>query len=167
MMGILSLIMGVMGIVLHYLFQILFFEDIMAAEIAAGNPCVVSAPIFFPLFADIGIVGGLLWILAGIAFLQKKKWGCTAAVFGVVFSLKASFWPNIPAMESGVVFPAWFLIFLPNLVMYFVLLRSMRNESWIKMLFGMLTGMTFILNFINGIASTTRMIEFSTDFEKV
>ncbi len=51
MMGILSLIMGVMGIVLHYLFQILFFEDIMAAEIAAGNPCVVSAPIFFPLFA--------------------------------------------------------------------------------------------------------------------
>jgi hypothetical protein len=151
MMGILSLIMGVMGIVLHYLFQILFFEDIMAAEIAAGNPCVVSAPIFFPLFADIGIVGGLLWILAGIAFLQKKKWGYTAAVFGVVFSLKASFWPNIPAMESGVVFPAWFLIFLPNLVMYFVLLRSMRNESWIKMLFGMLTGM--IASILFGIAT--------------
>lgn len=163
MMGILSLIMGVLGIVLHYLLPILFFETILAAE--AGNPCVVTAPIFFPIFADIGILGGILWILAGIAFLQKKKWGYTAAVFGVVFSLKASFWPNIPTMEGGAVLPVWFLIFLPNLVMYFVLLRSMRNESWIKMLFGMFTGMAFILNFINGIASTTRMIQYSSDFD--
>jgi len=163
MMGILSLIMGVLGIVLHYLLPILFFETILAAE--AGNPCVVTAPIFFPIFADIGILGGILWILAGIAFLQKKKWGYTAAVFGVVFSLKASFWPNIPTMEGGAVLPVWFLIFLPNLVMYFVLLRSMRNESWIKMLFGMFTGMAFILNFINGIASTTRMVQYAADYD--
>lgn len=164
MMGIISIIMGVMGIVLHYLFQVLFFEAILAAE--AGNPCVTTAPIFFPIFADIGIVGGLLWILAGIAFLQKKKWGYSAAVIGVVLSLKSSFWPNIPTMEGGAVLPVWFIIFLPNLVMYFVLLRSMRNESWIKMLFGMLTGMAFILNFINGIASTTRMIQYSADFDQ-
>lgn len=164
LMGIISIIMGVVGIFLHYLLPLLFFEAILIAE--AGSPCVVTAPIFFPIFADIGILGGLLWILAGIAFLQKKKWGYTAAVIGVVFSLKSSFWPNIPAMEGGEVLPVWFLIFLPNLVMYFVLLRSMRNESWIKMLFGMFTGMAFILNFINGIASTTRMIQYSSEFDK-
>ncbi len=162
MMGIISLVMGTLGIVLHYLLPLLFFEAILAAE--ADNPCVTTAPIFFPLFADIGILGGILWILAGIGFLQKKKWGYTAAVIGVVFSIKSSFWPNIPTMEGGAVLPVWFLIFLPNLVMYFVLLRSMRNESWIKMLFGMLTGMAFILNFINGIASTTRMVQYSPDY---
>ncbi len=148
------------------MFIFLFLKPILDAETAAAHECASTAPYFFPIFADIGFLGGLLWILAGVAFLQNKKWGYPIAVVGVVVSLKASFWPNIPAMESGSVLPVWFLIFLPNLVMYFVLLRSMRNETWIKMLFGMVTGMAFILNFINGIALTTRMVTTYPDILK-
>ena len=158
LMGIISIIMGAWGIVLHYVIFFLALVPILDAETEAAQACAATAPTFLSIFADIGFLGGLLWILAGIAFLQNKKWGYPAAVIGVVLSLKSSFWPNIPAMESGAVPPYWFAIFIPNLVMYFVLLRSMRNESWIKMLFGMLTGMAFILSFINGIASTTRMV---------
>jgi hypothetical protein len=60
-------------------------------------------------------------------------------------------------MESGVVVPGpWFLIFLPNLVVYFIL--AGKRGSGKKAVFGLVLGMGFILNFINGIAATTRMM---------
>ncbi|GAH71718.1 unnamed protein product, partial [marine sediment metagenome] len=81
-MGIISLIMGALGIILHYVFIFLFLKPILDAETAATHECASTAPYFFPIFADIGFLGGLLWILAGVAFLQNKKWGYPIAVVG-------------------------------------------------------------------------------------
>ena len=157
-MGLTSIILGVAGVFLSYLFIFLFLDNILAAETAAAQECRLTAPFFIPAFASIGIVGGILWLVAGVGFFQKKKWAYSVGVIAVVINLFANMWPNIPAMESKAAVPGpWFLIFFPNLLVYFFLLRRER-ESWGKALLGMGVGMAFILNFINGIAATTRML---------
>ncbi|MBN2156940.1 MAG: hypothetical protein JW776_12930 [Candidatus Lokiarchaeota archaeon] len=151
--------MGIGGVLGHFLLNFLYMGPILEHEIDVGQECAVSVPIYFPMFANFGFIGGLLFIIAAIGFFQKTKWAYTFAILGNVISLKASFWPNIPIMEAGILAPGpWFGIFLPNLIFYFILLRVMGKESWKKILLGLFGGMAFILNFINAIASTTRLM---------
>jgi len=158
-MGLVSLILGAGGVFLSYLFIFLHLDNIISAETAAAQECRLVAPFFIPAFAVIGILGGMIWLTAGVGFFQKKEWAYTVGVIAVVITLFASFWPNIPAMESKAAVPGpWFLIFFPNLLVYFYLLRSKGQESWSKAWLGLGVGMAFILNFINGIAATTRMV---------
>ncbi|MHA1110890.1 MAG: hypothetical protein ACTSRE_07280 [Promethearchaeota archaeon] len=159
--GLISLIMGIGGVFGHYLLNYLYMGPILEHEIAVGQECAVSVPIYFPIFANIGFIGGLLFIIAAIGFFQKTKWAYAFAIIGNIISLKASFWPNIPIMEAGIMAPGpWFGIFLPNLIFYFIFIRAMGKESWKKILLGLLGGMAFILNFINAIASTTRFMNW-------
>ncbi len=156
--GIVSLILGAGGVFLSYFFIFLYLDSIVSAETAAATECRLVSPFFIPLFAVIGILGGMIWLTAGVGFLQKKEWAYSVAVIAVVITLFASFWPNIPAMESQVVQPGpWFLIFFPNLLVYFILVMRKGHERGKKAWFGLCLGMAFILNFINGIAATTRM----------
>jgi hypothetical protein len=156
-MGVVSIILGAGGIFLSYLFIFLYLADILAAETDAAQECRLTAPFFIPAFAAIGILGGMLWLVAGTGYFGKKKWAYSAGLIAVVITLFSSFWPNIPAMESGVVVPGpWFLIFFPNLIVYFIL--AGKRGSGKKAVFGLVLGMGFILNFINGIAATTRMV---------
>ena len=158
-MGVVSLILGAGGIFLSYLFIFLHLANILAAETAAAQECRLVAPFFIPLFAVIGILGGMLWLVAGMGFLQKKEWAYNVGVIAVIITLFASFWPNIPAMESKAAVPGpWFLIFFPNLLVYFILVMRKGHERGKKAWFGLVLGMAFILNFINGIAATTRMV---------
>ena len=158
-MGIVSIILGAGGVFLSYLFIFLHLDNIISAETAAARECRLVAPFFIPAFACIGILGGILWLTAGVGFFQKKEWAYSVGVIAVVIALFASFWPNIPAMESKSAVPGpWFLIFFPNLLVYFFLVGRKGHESGKKALFGLVLGMGFILNFINGIAATTRMM---------
>ncbi len=157
--GVVSIILGAGGVFLSYLFIFLYLGKILVAETAAARECRLVAPFFLPAFACVGILGGILWLTAGVGFFQEKVWAYKVGVIAVVIALFASFWPNIPTMESGVAVPGpWFLIFVPNLLVYFFLLRSRGQESWGKSLLGLVVGMAFILEFINGIAATTRMV---------
>ncbi|NVM46187.1 MAG: hypothetical protein HWN79_14820 [Candidatus Lokiarchaeota archaeon] len=93
-----------------------------------------------------------------MGFFGKKDWAYSVGVIAVVITLFSSFWPNIPAMESKAAVPGpWFLIFFPNLLVYFILVMRKGHERGKKAWFGLALGMAFILNFINGIAATTRM----------
>ncbi|MGB5910608.1 MAG: hypothetical protein WBH31_05375 [Promethearchaeia archaeon] len=157
-MGLVSIILGAGGVFLSYLFIFLHLDNIVSAETAAAQECRLVAPFFIPAFAVIGILGGMLWLTAGVGFFQKKEWAYSVGVIAVIIALFASFWPNIPAMESKAAVPGpWFLIFFPNLLVYFYLVGRKGHESGKKALVGLGVGMAFILNFINGIAATTRM----------
>jgi hypothetical protein len=157
-MGLASFILGAGGVFLSYLFIFLHLGNILAAETAAARECRLVAPFFIPAFACFGILAGIIWLTAGVGFFQKKKWAYSVAVIAVVIALFASFWPNIPAMESKAAAPGpWFLIFFSNLLVYFYLVIKIGKESGKKALLGLVLGMAFILNFINGIAATTRM----------
>jgi len=156
--GILSLILGAGGVLFSYLIIFFFLEDILEAESAGIAECGATAPFFIPAFAFLGIAAGIMWLVASVGFFQKKEWAYSIAIIGTITALFASLWPNIPAMESGAAPPVWFLIFIPNLVAYFILVRSKGQEPRSKAWLGLGVGMAFILNFINGIASSTRMI---------
>jgi len=163
-MGFTSLILGLGGVFLSYLFIFLYLGPILIAETAAAQECRLTAPFFIPAFAGIGIMGGILWLTASVGFFQRKNWAYTVGVIAVVINLFANMWPNIPAMESKAAVPGpWFLLFFPNLLVYFFLLRRER-VSWGKAWLGMFVGMAFILNFINGIAATTRMLNRLPDY---
>ena len=163
-MGFASLILGLGGVFLSYLFIFVYLGPILIAETAAAQECRLTAPFFIPAFAGIGIMGGILWLTASVGFFQRKNWAYTAGVIAVVINLFANMWPNIPAMESKAAVPGpWFLLFFPNLLIFFLLLRRER-VSWGKAWLGMFVGMAFILNFINGIAATTRMLNRIPDY---
>ena len=159
LLGLFSIILGLGGILLSFYFNYLYLEDILIAETAAAQECGLTAPFFIPLYGYIGILGGILWLVAAMGYFQKKDWAYSVSVIAVVIALYATFWPNIPAMESKVAVPGpWFLIFFPNLLVYFYLLRTKGKESWSKIWLGLGAGMAFILLSINGIAATTRMV---------
>jgi hypothetical protein len=165
LLGIISAILGVMGVILPYYFIFRFLADILAAETDAAQECRMTAPFFIPAFAVIGIIGGILWFVASVGYFQNKNWAYQVSVIGVVVSLFGNFWPNIPAMESTVAVPGpWFLLFFPNLFVYFYLVKSKGKASLGKSIFGMMVGMAFILEFINGIAATTRMTNRLPDY---
>ena len=157
-MGIVGIILGAGGVFLSYFFIFLHLDNIIFAETAAATECRLVSPFFIPLFAVIGILGGMIWLVAGVGFFGKKEWAYNVGVIAVIITLFASFWPNIPAMESKAAVPGpWFLIFFPNLLVYFILVMRKGHERGKKAWFGLVLGMAFILNFINGIAATTRM----------
>ncbi len=157
-MGVVSLILGAAGVFCSYLFIFLHLDNIVSAETAAATECRLVSPFFIPLFAVFGILAGMIWLTAGVGFFGKKEWAYNVGVIAVVITLFSSFWPNIPAMESRAAIPGpWFLIFFPNLLVYFILVMRKGHERGKKAWFGLVLGMAFILNFINGIAATTRM----------
>jgi len=47
-MGIISLIMGALGIILHYVFTFIYLEDILAAETEAAQACELQHHISSP-----------------------------------------------------------------------------------------------------------------------
>ena len=157
-MGVVSLILGAVGVFSSYFFIFLHLDNIVSAETAAATECRLVSPFFIPLFAVFGILAGMIWLVAGVGFFGKKEWAFNVGVIAVVLTLFANFWPNIPAMESKAAVPGpWFLIFFPNLLVYFILVMRKGHARGKKAWFGLVLGMAFILNFINGIAATTRM----------
>ena len=165
LLGFISIILGAAGVFLSYLFIFLYLGPLLVAETAAAQECRLTAPFFLPLFAIIGIIGGVLWLAAGVGYFQKKDWAYSLSVIAVIISLFANFWPNIPIMESKTLIPGpWFLLFLPNLLVYFYLVRAKGKESRKKSWLGLIVGMAFILEFINGIAATTRMVNRLPDY---
>ena len=158
-MGVIALILGAVGIILNYAAMFLVLAKILVAETAAATECRLVAPFFLPAFATIGIAGGVMWLVASVGWFQKQEWAYTVSIIAVVINLFANFWPNIPAMESKAASPGpWFLLFIPNILVFFYVARKKGEESWAKSILGLLIGMGFILCFINGIASTTRTI---------
>ena len=52
MWGLISLIMDIGGVFGHYLLNYLYMGPILMHEIAVGQECAVSVPIYFPMFAN-------------------------------------------------------------------------------------------------------------------
>ncbi|WP_457558400.1 hypothetical protein [Candidatus Harpocratesius sp.] len=156
--GISAFIMGVFGILCFIIFFLWKYEYIIEVEIASGKGCGPIIVYFYPIFTDVGVIAGVLWIISALGFFNNQKWAFNVSVIANILSLKTSFWPNIPAMESGASLPLWLIIFVINLIMYFILLRRIGKFNWNKILFGLGMGMCFILCFINGIAATQRMV---------
>jgi hypothetical protein len=155
--GWFAIIGAILGIGLNFLFFILWYKPLIAAEeIKCGAGCVMIITYLLPVFTDFGIIAGILYTISAIGFFKKEKWAYPVAVVANVLALWTSFWPMIPLLDTGLP-PVYVFIFLPNIILYFLINRYTGKRNFGRIVVGLMTGMAFIMTFINGTASLNLM----------
>jgi len=156
---LLSIVGAFLGIVGGMVIFFLTYEPYMLAErtfAVAEEGCEIIIQEYLPIIADLAVIGGILFLVAAYGFFTNEKWAVSLAVVGNTLCLLAGFWPTIPAMQLGLT-PIWGIIFLPNLVIFVVMTRYIEDIRWITVIFALLTGIAYVMTFLNGVASTNRM----------
>lgn len=135
-----------------------WYEPMMAAEVAAGRPDEeIIVKFVIPVLNDIGMIAGTLWVVAAFGYARERRWAWPVSVVASVLALQGSFFPMIPAASRGLP-PAFGLIFVPSLVIYVVLLAVVGRVPWRTLVFSLFSGIAFVLSFMNGVASTDRIM---------
>jgi hypothetical protein len=156
--AVVALTGAVLGIVVSFIIFLQWYEPLMATEMAAGRPDeALIVQYVIPLLNDIGMLAGVLWALAAYGFFSRRDWAWPVAVVANVLALQGSFFPMIPALSRELT-PAYALVFIPNLVTYFVLLWFVRRADWRIIAFSLFSGIAMVLSFMNGVASTDKII---------
>lgn len=154
--GILSAIGALMGIIGHFVLFLNWYHIGMGAE-SAEPGCEILLKYIHPAMADLGILGAILFAVSAYGFFTKKDWAFLLSVIGIVLALLGSWFINVPYMAANLP-PIYFPLFWPYLIIYFLLTRGVGNISWSRTLLGLLTGIAYIFCFMNGVASTSRII---------
>ena len=156
--GIVSLIGALVGIVGVFAAFLLSYQPMMDAKVAVGRPdeaLIIRYAI--PFLSDVGIASGVIWAVAAYGFFGKRPWAWTLAVIANVMTLLAGFFSMIPAVIEGL-FPTFIVVFAPGLVTYFLLLAYVRRLDGRIIALSLLSGMAYITAFMNGVASTDKII---------
>ncbi len=154
--GILAVIAAALGIIGHFVLFFKWYIPGMSAE-SAEPGCEILLKYIHPGLADLGLLASVLFLVSAYGFFTGKSWANFFSVAGIVFALLASFFINIPFMAAGLP-PAYFMLFFPYLVFYFVYLKLVQKSPWKLILFTLGTGMAYIFCFMNGVSSTSRII---------
>jgi hypothetical protein len=159
--SILSFIGAALGIFVTPLLFMYLYEPLIAAEAALPGDsaigCETVVVFIFPFISDLGIVAGVLYALSGIGFISGDKKTYMIAIIANVLALQASFWPIIPLIVTGLP-PLYALLFVPNLIIFFLLVGKVGRKPAKTTLFALITGMAWVLAFMNGVASTNRLV---------
>lgn len=105
-----------------------------------------------PIFASMGCIAGFLYIVGLSGFRWNTKNAYKITMIANVIALLFSFWPIIPALDTGTV-PYYALIFLPNTLIYLLLNLLVGKKNIGRITLGLITGMTMVMAYINGTAS--------------
>jgi hypothetical protein len=154
--GILAVISAAMGIVGHFVLFLNWYHIGMNAP-SAEPGCEILLKYIHPLMADFGILGGVFFAVSAYGFFTRRDWGFLLAVMGIVLALLGSWFVNVPYMAAGLP-PVYFALFWPYLLLYFLFMRSVGVVSWGRTLTGLLTGVAYVFCWMNGVASTSRII---------
>jgi hypothetical protein len=154
--GVLAVIGAVMGIVGHFVLFLQWYIPGMRAE-AAEPGCEILLKYIHPAMADFGILGGALFAVSAYGFFTRRTWAFFLSVVAIVLALLGSWFVNVPFMAGGLP-PVYFILFWPYVLLYFLLMRSVGGLSWGRTLLAMFTGMAYIFCWMNGVASTSRII---------
>jgi hypothetical protein len=157
-LGTIGALMNIIGIFTIFM---MWYERAQHME-AAEPGCEMLLKYIMPGLSDVGIIAGVLFAAGAYGFLIMKKWAFPVMVIGSVLSLQATWFINVPFMAAGEP-PVYFTLFWPNLILYFLAVRVVGNRSWSHTLLGMFTGMGFVLCFMNGIASWSRILTIGTE----
>lgn len=153
---LLTMIGAVLGIVGTYLIFLNWYSPALTAE-AAEPGCEILLKYLMPALSDFGILAGVLYAVSAYGFFTAAGWAFPVAVLANVLALQGSWFINVPFMAAGMP-PVYFIIFWPNLILYFLLMKVVGGLSWNRTLLGLVTGMAFIFCFMNGVASWSRII---------
>ena len=154
--GILASVSALMGIIGHFVLFLKWYQIGMGAE-SAEPGCEILLKYIHPAMADLGILGGILFAVSAYGFFTKKDWAFLLSVIGIVLALLGSWFINVPYMAASLP-PIYFPLFWPYLIIYCLLMRGVGNISWSRTLLALLTGIAYIFCFMNGVASSSRII---------
>jgi len=157
-LGTIGALMNIVGIFTIFM---LWYERAQNME-AAEPGCEMLLKYIMPGLSDVGIIAGVLFAASAYGFIIRKRWGFPVMVIGSILSLQATWFINVPFMAAGEP-PVYFTLFWPNLILYFFIMRTVGSRSWPHTLLGMFTGMGFVLCFMNGIASWSRILTIGTE----
>lgn len=160
--GIFALVGGVMGIVAHIILFLTWYFRGMAAE-AAEPGCEILLKWIHPAMSDVGILGGVIFLISAYGFFTQKKWAFLLSVIALVLALQGAWFINVPFMAAGLP-PIYFTIFWPYLILYFLMMLLVGKMSWGHTLLGLLSGMAWVFCMMNGIASLSRIITIGAPF---
>ena len=158
--GILATIGALIGIIGHIMLFMNWYHIGMAAE-AAEPGCEILLKYIHPALSDLGILGGAFFAVSAYGFFTRKNWAFMLSVIGIIMALLGSWFVNVPFMAAGLP-PIYFILFWPYLIIYFLMMIMVGNVSWSRTLLGLVAGMAYIFCFMNGIASTSRIITQGT-----
>jgi len=158
---LLSSLGAIIGIVGTWVLFIIFYEPYQVA-LLAGSGCDAIIIGFFPIMADFGVIAGVLYLLSAIGFYSELDWAFYVAVVANILALQGAFWAMIPAMSVGLA-PAYIVVFLPNVLIYFPLLVKVGEIKWSRVILALIAGMAFVMSFMNGIAGTNRILGTISD----
>jgi len=158
--GWLALFGAVLGIVGTFLLFMEWYGPALVAE-AAEPGCEILLMYLMPVLSDVGILGGVMYAVSAYGFFTAAGWAFPLVVVANVLALQAGWFINVPFMAAGLP-PVYFVIFFPNMLLYFLLTRSVGRVSWSRTLLGLVTGLAYIFCFMNGVASSSRMITIGT-----
>jgi len=159
--GILAAIAAVIGIVGHFVLFSQWYQAGMHAETAEPG-CEILLVWVHPLLANMGMLAGALFAVSAYGYFIQKRWAFTLSVIGLILALLGSFFVNIPYLAAGLP-PIYFILFFPYIIIYFLMLILVEGISWSRTLLALFTGICYILCWMNGIASTSRIITIGAD----
>lgn len=159
--GFLAAFAAVIGIVGHFVLFFQWYQVGMHAE-SAEPGCEILLKTIHPLLANLGLLGAALFAVSSYGFFTKRKWAFTLSVIGIIPALLGSFFVNIPFMAAKLP-PVYFTLFFPYLVIYILMMVTVGKRSWGRTLLALLTGIAYIVCWMNGISSTSRIITVGAD----
>ncbi|MHA1673399.1 MAG: hypothetical protein ACTSYI_07205 [Promethearchaeota archaeon] len=155
---LLTLIGAVCGLLLHLLFFLMLYDELLALEVQyfPNTSNVVVIKYILPLFTDFGILAGVIYTISAVGFLNKKDWAYGVATVANVIALQFSFWPTIPMLDLaavGVPFtPYYLIIFVANTIIFFTLHLVVGKRPGRRVIAALVSGMTLVTAWINGTA---------------
>lgn len=147
---------ALLGVIGHYIiFNAWYFRG-MAAE-SAEPGCEILLKFLQPALTDVGVLGAVLLGVAAYGFYKARGWAFLVSVVGIVLALQSTWFINVPYMAAGLP-PVYFPMFWPYVILYFLLMISVGKLSWRRTLVGLLGGIVFVVTFMNGVSSLSRII---------
>jgi hypothetical protein len=154
--GILATIASLMGIIGHMVLFTKWYQIGMHTQ-SAEPGCEILLKYIHPLMADLGILAGVMFAVSAYGFFTKKNWAFFLSVVALVLALLGSWFINVPYMAAGLP-PVYFPLFWPYVLLYFLFLKAVGKISWSQTLLALFTGIAYIFCWMNGVASTSRII---------
>ena len=154
--AILAIIAALMGIIGHFVLFMKWYQIGMHTP-SAEPGCEILLKTIHPLMADFGMLAGVLFAVSAYGYFTRRNWAFFLSVVALVLALLGAWFVNVPYMAAGLP-PVYFPLFWPYLLLYFLFMILVGKISWSRTLLGLLTGVAYIFCWMNGVASTSRMI---------
>jgi hypothetical protein len=158
--AVLTLILGLLGIIGNFLIFMKWYGPAQLAE-AAEPGCEILLKVMMPALSDMGIIAGCLYLVSAYGFGTQRSWAFPLAVIANVLALQGAWFINVPFMAAEMP-PIYFIVFWPNLIGLFLMLLVVGKVSWKRMILGLLAGLTFVFTLMNGVASWSRILTIGT-----